>query len=198
MSTSRQAVECVDGTSSIPAKAPEPEIEHNDQVDKNMEFEINNAASEGDDTFGEQTQRIQRVEEHKLVIDHDNGSTNNAKRPNTHETRVQSLKRCINSVVHASQCLDVHCHQPSCQKMKRIVAHGRICNRRTNGGCPICKQLIALYCYHSRYCQEPKCPLPFCPKIKANLKQQRSTLKLQLEKVIFFISINKNNIKSYN
>jgi hypothetical protein len=37
--------------------------------------------------------------------------------------------------------------------MKRVVQHTKICMRKTNGGCPICKQLIALCCYHAKHCQ---------------------------------------------
>ncbi len=37
--------------------------------------------------------------------------------------------------------------------MKRVVSHTKACKRKTNGGCPICKQLIALCCYHAKLCQ---------------------------------------------
>ena len=55
--------------------------------------------------------------------------------------------------MHACQCRDANCRLPSCQKMKRVVQHTKICKRKTNGGCPICKQLIALCCYHAKHCQ---------------------------------------------
>jgi hypothetical protein len=38
-------------------------------------------------------------------------------------------------------------------QMKRVVSHTKACKRKTNGGCPICKQLIALCCYHAKLCQ---------------------------------------------
>lgn len=37
--------------------------------------------------------------------------------------------------------------------MKRVISHTKQCKRKTNGGCPICKQLIALCCYHAKLCQ---------------------------------------------
>jgi len=75
--------------------------------------------------------------------------------------------------VHACQCRDANCRLPSCQKMKRVMAHSRSCRRKTNGGCPVCKQLIALCCYHAKHCQEARCPVPFCITIKQKLRQQQ-------------------------
>ena len=69
------------------------------------------------------------------------------------EARKLSIQRCIRSLVHACQCRDANCRLPSCHKMKRVVSHTKACKRKTNGGCPICKQLIALCCYHAKLCQ---------------------------------------------
>ena len=72
---------------------------------------------------------------------------------NPQEARKLSIQRCIQSLVHACQCRDANCRLPSCHKMKRVVSHTKQCKRKTNGGCPICKQLIALCCYHAKLCQ---------------------------------------------
>lgn len=110
----------------------------------------------------------------KLGFDIDDGSAPaDHKQANPQEARKQSIQRCIQSLVHACQCRDANCRLPSCQKMKRVVQHTKNCKRKTNGGCPICKQLIALCCYHAKHCQEQKCPVPFCPNIKHKLKQQQ-------------------------
>jgi len=92
---------------------------------------------------------------------------------NPAEARRLSIQRCIQSLVHACQCRDANCRLPSCQKMKRVMAHTRNCRRKTNGGCPVCKQLIALCCYHAKHCPEVKCPVPFCTTIKQKLQQQQ-------------------------
>lgn len=110
----------------------------------------------------------------KLGLDLDDGSSpSDMKQANPQEARKQSIQRCIQSLVHACQCRDANCRLPSCQKMKRVVQHTKNCKRKTNGGCPICKQLIALCCYHAKHCQEVKCLVPFCPNIKHKLKQQQ-------------------------
>ena len=67
--------------------------------------------------------------------------------------RKLSIQRCSQSLVHACQCRDVNCNLPSCDKMKRVVSHTKKCKKNANGGCPICKQLIALCCYHAMICQ---------------------------------------------
>ena len=90
----------------------------------------------------------------KLGFDLDGGggdATNAAANPQ--EARKLSIQRCIQSLVHACQCRDANCRLPSCHKMKRVVSHTKQCKRKTNGGCPICKQLIALCCYHAKLCQ---------------------------------------------
>ena len=89
-----------------------------------------------------------------------------------------AIQRCINSLVHACQCRDANCRSPSCQKMKRVVSHTRQCKRKSNG-CPICKQLLALCCYHAKVCQEAKCPVHFCQHIKQKLRQQQLQQRLQ-------------------
>ncbi|XP_010710456.1 histone acetyltransferase p300 [Meleagris gallopavo] len=95
------------------------------------------------------------------------------------EISILGIQRCIQSLVHACQCRNANCSLPSCQKMKRVVQHTKGCKRKTNGGCPICKQLIALCCYHAKHCQENKCPVPFCLNIKHKLRQQQLQHRLQ-------------------
>ncbi|CAG0896189.1 unnamed protein product [Cyprideis torosa] len=90
-----------------------------------------------------------------------------------------SIQRCIESLVHACQCRDANCRLPACQRMKKIVLHMRNCNRRTNGGCPICKQLIALCCYHAKHCMTNRCPVPFCMSIKQKCRQQQMQARFQ-------------------
>ncbi|XP_044255376.1 CREB-binding protein-like isoform X6 [Tribolium madens] len=116
----------------------------------------------------------------KLGFDLDDGSSpSDQKQANPQEARKLSIQRCIHSLVHACQCRDANCRLTSCQKMKRVVTHTKVCKRKTNGGCPICKQLIALCCYHAKHCQETKCPVPFCSNIKHKLKQQQLQQRLQ-------------------
>ena len=89
----------------------------------------------------------------KLGFDLDGGGGDAPPTSNPQEARKLSIQRCIQSLVHACQCRDANCRLPSCHKMKRVVSHTKQCKRKTNGGCPICKQLIALCCYHAKLCQ---------------------------------------------
>uniref|UniRef100_H3D9B5 histone acetyltransferase n=1 Tax=Tetraodon nigroviridis TaxID=99883 RepID=H3D9B5_TETNG len=116
--------------------------------------------------------------EHQMVkwglgLDDDNNSQSGEASKSPQESRRLSIQRCIQSLVHACQCRNANCSLPSCQKMKRVVQHTKGCKRKTNGGCPVCKQLIALCCYHAKHCQENKCPVPFCLNIKHKLRQQQ-------------------------
>lgn len=76
-----------------------------------------------------------------------------------------------------------------CQNIfKRLFTkfHGflKVCKRKTNGGCPICKQLIALCCYHAKHCIEAKCPVPFCANIKHKLRQQQAHQRVQQNQLL--------------
>uniref|UniRef100_A0A915DMM8 histone acetyltransferase n=1 Tax=Ditylenchus dipsaci TaxID=166011 RepID=A0A915DMM8_9BILA len=74
--------------------------------------------------------------------------------------RNESVKKCINSIVHACQCRDANCGQLNYHKMKRVVAHTKICKKRqiSSNSCPACKQLIAICCYHAKHCSLDVCP----------------------------------------
>ncbi|XP_067912882.1 CREB-binding protein-like [Heterodontus francisci] len=122
--------------------------------------------------------------EHKMVkwglgLDDESSNQPDPLSKSPQESRRLSIQRCIQSLVHACQCRNANCSLPSCQKMKRVVQHTKGCKRKTNGGCPVCKQLIALCCYHAKHCQENKCPVPFCLNIKHKLRQQQLQHRLQ-------------------
>ncbi|KAF3846355.1 hypothetical protein F7725_003433 [Dissostichus mawsoni] len=122
--------------------------------------------------------------EHQMVkwglgLDDDSNGPGGEASKSPQESRRLSIQRCIQSLVHACQCRNANCSLPSCQKMKRVVQHTKGCKRKTNGGCPVCKQLIALCCYHAKHCQENKCPVPFCLNIKHKLRQQQLQHRLQ-------------------
>ena len=114
-----------------------------------------------------------------LGLDDDSNGQSGEASKSPQESRRLSIQRCIQSLVHACQCRNANCSLPSCQKMKRVVQHTKGCKRKTNGGCPVCKQLIALCCYHAKHCQENKCPVPFCLNIKHKLRQQQLQHRLQ-------------------
>ncbi|XP_015991339.2 histone acetyltransferase p300-like [Rousettus aegyptiacus] len=114
-----------------------------------------------------------KMEKLGLGLDDESNSQQAAATQSPGDSRRLSIKRCIQSLFHACQCRNANCSLPSCQKMKRVVQHNKGCKRKTNGGCHICKQLIALCCYHAKHCQENKCPIPFCLNIKQKLRQQQ-------------------------
>lgn len=87
------------------------------------------------------------------------------------DKKKQSIQKCIDSLVHACQCTNGQCPNPSCAKMKQVVAHTKACPTKAPT-CNICKQLVALCCYHAKHCNERQCPVPFCQGIKSRLADQ--------------------------
>ena len=98
---------------------------------------------------------------------------------NKSSRREISIQRVINSLVHSVQCQETYCQVPYCRKLKRIMAHTKSCKRKANGGCPVCKQLIALCCYHAKVCNEPRCSVPFCLNIKQKMREEQLQQRLQ-------------------
>nr|XP_048301059.1 histone acetyltransferase p300-like isoform X2 [Myodes glareolus] len=85
------------------------------------------------------------------------------------------IQRTMQFLVHACQCHSANCSLPSCPKMKRVMQHTKGCKRKTSGGCPICKQFIALCCLHAKLCQENNCQVLFCVYIRRRLDLNSSS-----------------------
>ena len=109
-----------------------------------------------------------------LDVDQQTPTKNQTSQPNnSQEQRRLSIQRCIDSLVHATHCRMPNCSVATCMKMKRVVEHTRSCERKGNNGCPICKQLIALCCYHAKHCREVECDVLYCRYIKTKFRQQQ-------------------------
>lgn len=108
------------------------------------------------------------------------------------ESRRLSIQRCIQSLSHACVCRDANCRRPACLKMKRVVQHAKGCKRKNSPNasqmsqCQICKQLIALCCYHAKHCLEPpaKCPVPYCQNFKQKIQQQQLQQRFQQAQIL--------------
>ena len=91
------------------------------------------------------------------------------------EQRKASIEKCIRFLFHATQCHNIHCKQPSCIRMKRVLTHTRECKLMLSGNwnmCPICKHFVLLCISHAKTCTMDNCPVPVCAKIKKNLRDQ--------------------------
>ncbi|KAI6201456.1 Histone acetyltransferase [Aphelenchoides besseyi] len=107
-----------------------------------------------------------KMEEVKQLIEVDKSNE-------SHNARNESVKKCIQSLVHACQCRDANCRRSTCMKMKRVVQHTKLCKRRQTTNCSVCKQLIALCCYHAKHCDLAQCHVPFCSNIRQKLQEQK-------------------------
>ena len=112
------------------------------------------------------------------------------------EQRKASIQKCIQFLVHASQCRDPMCKQPSCIKMKRVLRHTRDCKLRMSGNCTICKQFLLLCYSHAKSCKDDKCPVPICARIKKNLREQRAQAQLRQNRFMQLRMINMNQMTS--
>uniref|UniRef100_A0A1I7UH46 histone acetyltransferase n=1 Tax=Caenorhabditis tropicalis TaxID=1561998 RepID=A0A1I7UH46_9PELO len=96
-------------------------------------------------------------------------------------SRFESIQKCTVVLGHSSQCLDPNCRRMECPKMKRIIQHTKLCKKRINGTCPVCKQLIALCTYHAKHCTMDTCPVPFCMNIRQKLEEQKRSQQRRVD-----------------
>ncbi|KAH7662576.1 Protein CBP-1 a, partial [Aphelenchoides avenae] len=90
----------------------------------------------------------------------------------TNNSREESTKRCVESLVHACECRDANCRRPTCHKLKKVVKHVKLCKKRQQTTCPVCKQAIALSCYNAKQCNLTLCRVPFCSSVRHKLKSR--------------------------
>ncbi|EPQ08268.1 CREB-binding protein [Myotis brandtii] len=95
------------------------------------------------------------------------------------EWQCQAIQCCIQCLRHAHQCRNANCPQLSCQKMRWVVQHTKGCQCKTNGGCGVCRQFMALCCHHAKHCKENTCPIPYYFNIKQKLCQQKTQHRRQ-------------------
>ena len=74
----------------------------------------------------------------------------------------------IKLLVHASKCGNIDCPSNNCRKMKTLLMHGTICEKKAKGGCLDCRQIWTLLLFHARGCREPSgtCYVPKCEELK--------------------------------
>lgn len=109
-------------------------------------------------------------------------SLNQASQKDPKEQRKASIEKCIRFLVHATQCHNASCKQPSCIKMKRVLTHTRECKLMLSGKwnqCTVCKQFVLLCISHAKSCTTDRCPVPVCARIKKNLRDQRNQRRIQ-------------------
>ncbi|KAG5450308.1 Histone lysine acetyltransferase crebbp [Clonorchis sinensis] len=95
------------------------------------------------------------------------------------ESGRDKLSRLVKALGHGCSCRDANCRVFACKTMKSNVQHFRVHAAAARNQCNVCRSLSFLCYYHSKTCQELKCPVPLCPKWKAKMKQQQKQQRLE-------------------
>ena len=88
------------------------------------------------------------------------------------EQHKASVQRCIQFLVHASQCRDPLCTQPGCIKIECVLGHFKNCRLQASVSCAICKAFLLLSYSHAKSCTDEKCLVLLCTRIKKKLREQ--------------------------
>ncbi len=115
------------------------------------------------------------MEQCGLGIDEESSNANgdsSGERSSGATGRRTSFEPCIRALVHACQCHGTNCRMNTCDQMKRILAHARLCTKRTKGTCQLCRQLLNICYSHAISCEDDACQVPLCPELKVRLKQK--------------------------
>jgi len=96
------------------------------------------------------------------------------------------IEKCITLLKHAMQCKKSDCDKKSCAKMKKLSIHIKRCRKENHTetsieSCQLCKQFIALCCYHAKRCDQQSCSIPYCGIIKKRVSNGKRALKRILE-----------------
>ncbi|VDP95657.1 unnamed protein product [Trichobilharzia regenti] len=94
------------------------------------------------------------------------------------ESGRDKLSRWVKALGHSCYCRDANCRVYACKTMKYQIQHFRVHSTDRNQ-CSVCRFIYYLCCYHSKTCHELKCLVPFCPKLKAKMKQQQKQQRLK-------------------
>jgi hypothetical protein len=91
------------------------------------------------------------------------------------QQRQRSIALHMQLLVHASKCINAECPSGNCKKMKSLLKHGKTCEKKSKGGCTVCRRIWALLQIHARGCRAPQgtCTVPRCKELKEYLRQQR-------------------------
>ena len=117
--------------------------------------------------------------EHSISLDVEgcnqtSSNSNDTSTANSQLQRRQSMQRCIDSLLHATNCRNAQCILRSCFRYKRVIEHTKTCKGKNNQ-CNVCKQVIFLSWYHATTCIQQNCQTPFCTKLKMKLRRPRQT-----------------------
>ncbi|XP_062229754.1 probable histone acetyltransferase HAC-like 1 [Phragmites australis] len=108
---------------------------------------------------------------HKLTK-HPAGAYRDAQ--NTRQKRVQKARKMLESLAHAVACRAPGCQYPNCRKLKALFHHGKKCQKRASGGCPLCKKMWGIIQFHARACKESQCNVPRCSDLKEHMRRLQS------------------------
>ena len=89
--------------------------------------------------------------------------------------RQRSIQLHMQLLQHAAGCRNAACPSVNCGKMKNVLRHDATCTTRMQGGCVMCRRILALFLTHARQCTKPagSCPVPKCAQLKAQLAQMQ-------------------------
>ena len=84
---------------------------------------------------------------------------------------MKAINQVEEALVHHSLCTN-ECHHYLCEKFKKITKHLIEC-KKNNKQCSICKQYIAINCYHAKRCSSINCSVPLCNVIKKHITPRK-------------------------
>jgi len=89
--------------------------------------------------------------------------------------RRRSIQLHMQLLQHAAGCRNAACPSPNCRKMKNLLRHDATCTTKVQGGCVMCRRILALFRVHAWQCTKPagSCPVPKCAQLKAQLAQMQ-------------------------
>jgi E1A/CREB-binding protein len=119
-----------------------------------------------------------QTHEHPLVLQTANmDETQRRLSEQERQERMQSMQRTMALLVHACNCKNQHCPNPSCAKVKLLFSHAMGCPVRVTGGCALCRKMWFLLNLHAKSCMRADCNVPRCRELKELRRRQAQRME---------------------
>jgi E1A/CREB-binding protein len=116
--------------------------------------------------------------EHPLVLQTANmDETQRRLSEQERQERMQSMQRTMALLVHACNCKNAACANPSCNKVKLLFSHAMSCPVRVTGGCALCRKMWFLLNLHAKSCMRADCSVPRCRELKELRRRQAQRME---------------------
>lgn len=126
------------------------------------------------------------VHEHKLIklgLEYEpnqpshGGKNNTTVHVNPSDIDDAANRRFARALIHSSECKIVDCSVEYCMALRGFTSHNATCRCGSNTTSSTCKEFLAFSYFHSKYCMDDLCEMPYCTKFRSEATEKGNEKK---------------------